>query len=213
MLGHHSLVELLAPGNRRAREILGQLRLDQRLGRPHVLDVGHARHALVEQLHEVDVHVDEVLRRDLVRHRRRRHRDVGRHRRELGPERHIGDGLGLGRVTGHELRVRRHHVVALHEGLHGELPVHGQPRRVPPLDLEAFDVPGVVDVGELAERLAQRRRVVVEVDERASAPGLDAARAQREIGAAQLIRLEERRRVDELALHRRTATATHGTGR
>ena len=47
---------------------------------------------------------------------------------------------------------------------------------------------------------AQRRRVVVEIDECAAAPGLEAAFAQREVRAPQLVLREDVRRVDELAL-------------
>ena len=101
---------------------------------------------------------------------------------------------------GDQLRVRREDVVALHERFHRELPVHREARGVPPLDLQALDVARIGHVGERTERLAQRRRVVVEVDEGATAPGLEPAFAQGQVAAAHLVLLEDRGREDELAL-------------
>jgi hypothetical protein len=62
------------------------------------------------------------------------------------------------------------HVVALHEGFHGELPIGRENRSVPPLRFEIGYVVSVKAIGERADRIAVAGRVVIEVDEHAPAP-------------------------------------------
>ena len=86
-----------------------------------------------------------------------------------------------------QLRVRLQHVVLLHERLFGELPVHGEPERVPPLGPHRLHLPRVEDGGGRLDALAQRRRVVVEVDPGAPAPRLAAHRREVDVVGLQVV--------------------------
>ena len=113
---------------------------------------------------------------------------------------------GAYRAGDDELRVRLHHVVLLDERLFGELPVHGEPARVPPLGAQRLHLPRVEDRGERLDALPQRRRVVVEVDPRAPAPHLaphrhevDVVRLQVVLGERLALRDEGVRAVEAVA--------------
>ena len=86
-----------------------------------------------------------------------------------------------------ELRVRLDDVVLLDERLFGELPVHREPARVPPLGPQRLDLPRVEDGGERLDALPQRRRVVVEVDPRAPAPHLAPHRHEVDVVGLQVV--------------------------
>src|ERR1700758_5096379 len=81
-------------------------------------------------------------------------------------------------------------VVALHERRRCQFPIHRQPTRLPPLDAQGLHLPGVVDRRKGLEAVAQRRRVVVEVDPRASAPKLTSDRYEANIFWAQVVLVE-----------------------
>src|ERR1700736_1541468 len=93
-----------------------------------------------------------------------------------------------------------HHVIAFHESLHRELPVHRQPSGEPPFGAESLDVPGIMHARKRLDGLTQRRRIVIEVDEGTPAPRLEPTLPKRKILTSELVLLEQRRRVDELAL-------------
>ena len=120
-----------------------------------------------------------------------RSRDVRRARRTALVEVAVhrgGAALLSGRI---QLRVRLHRVVALHERFHGELPVGGECAGEPPLRPQVLDVPRVVEGGERRDRVEQRRRVGVEVDERAPAPRLDPHFGETEVGGVAVGFVEE----------------------
>ena len=83
--------------------------------------------------------------------------------------------------------MRLDHVVLLHERLFGELPVHGQARRLPPLGPAGRGQPLVLRTGEGLDALPQWRRRVVEVDPGASAPHLAADRREVEVLRLQVV--------------------------
>ena len=61
-------------------------------------------------------------------------------------------------------------VVALHERRRRQLPVHRQQAGFPPLDAQRLHLPCVVGRGERLDTVAQRGRIVVEVDPGAATP-------------------------------------------
>ncbi len=109
----------------------------------------HAGHALAHRAQVLELGIDEHARIE----RRAASRRIA----------HAGND---------ELRMRFHHVVLLLERLLRELPVHGEPARVPPLGAQRLDLPRVEDRRGRLDALAQRRRVGVEVDPRTPAPHL-----------------------------------------
>ena len=135
--------------------VVRQLDVAQPLGDLHVVGVDHAGHALAHRAEVLELGVDERPR----------------------VERRAG-ALRVPHARDDELRVGLDHVVLLLERLLRELPVHGQAARVPPLGAQRLDLPRVEDRGGGLDALAQRRRVVVEVDPRAAAPRLAAHRGR-----------------------------------
>ena len=138
---------------RRQRRVGGELEVAETLGDEHVVHVRHAGHAVADQPHEVQVHVDERARVDRCRSRR-----LARSREVVGPggppslRLRYTAAARLLCVGGFNCGCVSIDVVALHERLHGELPVRGQRARQPPLRPQVLDVPRVVERGERRDR-------------------------------------------------------------
>ena len=167
---HHRVVERAVPGRHRQRRVgrAARCRAGPRRSRTSLACTIPAMPSLI---------VPQVL-------------DVGVDERAAG--RTAGRRAAGNRVRDHQLRVRLHHVVLLDERFIGELPVHREPARVPPLGAQRLHLPGVEDGGERLEALAQRRRVVVEVDPRAPAPRPRTAPATRSMSSGLQVVLGER---------------------
>ncbi len=148
--------------NRQLR-VGGKLRVPETLGDLHVVGMAHPGHALAHRAQVLDVRVDER---------------GGVERRVLAQTEPCRD---------HELGMRLHHVVHLDERLDAELPVHGEPARVPPLGPQRLDLPRVEHRGGWIEGLAERRGTVVEVDPRATAPLLAPHRDEIEVVGIEVV--------------------------
>ena len=155
----------------------------------HVVRVHHPGHAVAHRAQVVDVGVDERARVE---------------RRPCG---------GAYRRRDAQLRMRLDDVVLLDERLLRELPVHGEPARVPPLGPQRLDLPRVEDRGERLDALPQRRGVVVEVDPRASAPHLAPHRREVDVVGLQVVLGERLRAAGRTCSCRRRRSTSRGTGR
>ncbi len=117
---HDRVVERAVPRRHRQRRVGGQLDVAQALGDAHVVRRAPSR----------------PCRRSSCAGSgsRRRRTPAGRTARRRAAGTAAGDD---------ELRVRLDHVVLLHERLFGELPVHREPARVPPLGPQRLHLPRV----------------------------------------------------------------------
>src|ERR1700682_126103 len=82
------------------------------------------------------------------------------------------------------------HVVALHECRGRQFPVHRQKARLPPFDAQRLHVPFVMRGSERLDAVAQRRRIVVEVDPGAPAPQLAPDRGKAQIVGTEIALVE-----------------------
>ena len=170
---HDGVVERPVPGRHGQLRVGRQLDVPQALGDAHVVGVDHPGHALAHRAQVVDLRVDEV-------------------RGSIAPPLRGGyppgdDELGMG----------LDHVVLLHERLFGELPVHREAARVPPLGPQRLHLPGVEDGGERLDALPQRWGIVVEVDPGAPTPHLAPHRREVEVVRLQVVLGERLRLRDE----------------
>ena len=143
------IVERAVPGRHALGGVGGQLDVAQALGDAQVVGVDHASHALAHGAQVLQLGLDERARIERIA--------------LLRGVAHAGD---------HELRMGLHDVVLLLERLLSQLPVHGEPARVPPLGAQRLHLPRVEDAGGGLDALAQRWGTRVEVDPRAAAPRL-----------------------------------------
>ena len=99
--------------------------------------------------------------------------------------------------------MRAHHVIAFHEGLHGELPIGRQLDRPPAFHPEILDIARIHPRRDRAKALQQRGRIIVVVDEGAATPELHPARHQVEFRRLKILLIENPAAVDEgiLAIH------------
>ena len=117
------------PGGLGQHRVGRQFHVPQSFGYPDVVGMHHAGHALAHRAQVVDLRIDEGT-------------SVDRPTLAPGiPPRYDELGMGL------------HHMVLLHECLFGQLPVHGEPARVPPLGSKRLHLPGIHDGGERLDAL------------------------------------------------------------
>ena len=173
---HDRFVERAFPRRDCQLRVGGKLHVAQTLGDAHVVRVHHPGHAFAHRAEIVDVRVDERARFE---------------RRTIGRRVSPGDA---------ELRMRLDDVVLLHERSLRELPVHGEPARVPPLGPQRLHLPRVEDRGVRLDALPQRRRVDVEVDPRAPAPRFTLHRYEVDVLRMQVVLGERPRRVTAVFL-------------
>ncbi len=185
-LGGDLVVEDAVPHHHRLGGILRQLDVGQLLGDLDFLGVDHAGHAFAQQAQVLDLRGDVLA-----------HGHVGVDRQADAAGVHAVHHVVEHRRGLLQLRMRAHDVVAFHEGFHRHLPVGRQDGGVPPFRLQLAHTVRLDPVGHRADRVAVGRGVVVEIDEGATAPQLDAARPQRQVGLVQLGLAEHVLAVDE----------------
>ena len=102
-----------------------------------------------------------------------------------------------------QLGMGRHDVIALHEGLHRQLPVRRQDGGIAPLHAQLVGIMRFKPVDQRTDAVADRRSVVVEVDPGRADRGLDAAGDEVDIVRIELALAEQLLAVHErvLAVH------------
>ena len=174
------------PHHDRLLGVLRQIDLEQLPGNLHLLLVDHPGHAVVQQLHMF------ILRVNIFAHR------------QIGIDLHTDPARILPvhaviQLRQHllQLRMGLHDMVALHEGFHRDLPVRGQSGGIPPFGALLVHAARFQIVQNRPDAFAQRRSVVVKIDEGAADGGFNTARHKVDLGLRQLLLAEKMPAIDE----------------